>query len=88
MNEYKVVYWEDDSGETFGITVKSKLQNEINKLAEEGWVVSCSNTTIIPPKNTEKIRISAYALLAREIIPFLLEDAKNQFLKQHAGEVS
>jgi hypothetical protein len=69
MNEYKVVYWEDDSGETVGTTMKSKFQNEINKLAQEGWVVRCSNTTTIPQTNTEKIRISAYALLERENIP-------------------
>jgi hypothetical protein len=69
MNEYKVVYWEDDSGDSFGASVKSKFQNEINELAQEGWVVKCSNTTTISQMKTEKIRISAYALLEREKIP-------------------
>lgn len=70
MNEYKVVYWEDDSGElSFGASVKSKFQNEINELAQEGWAVKSSNTTIIPQTSTEKSRIGAYALLEREKIP-------------------
>jgi hypothetical protein len=68
MNEYKVVYWEDDSV-SFAASVKSKFQNEINELAQEGWAVKCSNTTTIPQENTEKNRISAYALLERERIP-------------------
>jgi|GEM_PF-4815182 hypothetical protein len=69
MNEYKVVYWEDGAGDSFGVSVKSKFQNEINELAQEGWVVKCSNTTTIPQTNAEEIRISAYALLQREKIP-------------------
>jgi hypothetical protein len=80
MNEYKVVYWEDDSGDSFfGTSVKSKFQNEINELAQEGWVVKCSNTTTIPQLNTEKMRISAYALLEREKIPAAFRDrSKNR----------
>lgn len=69
MIEYKVVYWEDDSGETFGTTIKSKFQNEINQLAQEGWVVKFSNLVVLPQTNAERRGISAYALLEREIIP-------------------
>jgi len=70
MNEYKVVYWEDDSGEfAFGTSVKSRFQNEINELAQEGWVVKSSNTATLPQTNTERRRNSAYALLEREKIP-------------------
>jgi hypothetical protein len=70
MNEYKVIYWEDDTGDlSFGTSVKSNFQNEINELAQEGWVVKFSNTTTIPQTNTGKTRISAYALLEREKIP-------------------
>lgn len=65
MNEYKVVYWEDTAGEfTFGTSVKSKFQQEINQLAQEGWIVKFSNIT-----TNERRGISAYALLEREIIP-------------------
>jgi len=80
MNEYKVVYWEDYSGElSFGTSVKLKFQNEINELAQEGWIVKCSNTTTIPQTNTEKRRISAYALLEREKIPAAFrERSKNR----------
>jgi hypothetical protein len=66
MNEYKVVYWEDDTGEfSFGTSVKSRFEQEIN---EEGWVVKFSNMASIPPTNTER-RIGVYALLEREEIP-------------------
>ena len=69
MYEYKVVYWEDISGDfSFGTSVKSRFQNEINELAQEGWTVKFSNTTTISQTNTER-RISAYALLEREKIP-------------------
>jgi hypothetical protein len=80
MNEYKVVYWEDDAGETsFGTSVKSRFQNEINELAQDGWVVKCSNTTAMPQTSTEKTRISAYALLEREKIPAAFrERSKNR----------
>jgi hypothetical protein len=80
MNEYKVVYWEDDFGESsFGASVKSKFQNELNELAQEGWVVKSSNTTTIPQANTGKSRISAYALLEREKIPAAFrERSKNR----------
>jgi len=44
MIEYKVVYWEDVAGEfTFGISVTSKFEKEINQLSLEGWVVKFSN---------------------------------------------
>jgi hypothetical protein len=70
MYEYKIVYWEDDSGDfSFSISVKLRFQNEINELAQEGWVVKFSNTIALPQTNTEKRRISAYALLEREKIP-------------------
>jgi hypothetical protein len=80
MYEYKVVFFEDDSGElSFGASVKSKFQNEINELAQEGWVVKYSNTTTIPQTNPEKTRISAYALLEREKIPAAFrERSKNR----------
>ncbi|MCW4024757.1 MAG: DUF4177 domain-containing protein [Candidatus Bathyarchaeota archaeon] len=69
LYEYKVVYWEDASGEfSFGTSVKSRFQNEINELSQEGWVVKFSNTAALPQTNTER-RISAYALLEREKIP-------------------
>jgi hypothetical protein len=70
MNEYKVVYWEDNSGEfAFGTSVKSKFQQEINELAQEGWVVKFSNIAALPQTNAERRSVSAYALLEREIIP-------------------
>jgi hypothetical protein len=70
MNEYKVVYWEDSSGEfAFGTSVKSKFQQEINQLAQEGWIVKYSNIAALPQSNVERRCISAYALLEREIIP-------------------
>ncbi len=70
MNEYKVVYWEDNSGEfAFGTSVKSKFQKEINELAQEGWVIKFSNIVALPQTNSERRGISAYALLEREIIP-------------------
>jgi len=70
MNEYKVVYWEDNSGEfAFGTSVKSKFQKEINELALEGWVIKFSNIATLPQTNNERRGISAYALLEREIIP-------------------
>jgi len=70
MNEYKVVYWEDTSGEfSFGISVKSKFEQEINQLAQEGWTVKFSNITALAHSNNERRSISAYALLEREIIP-------------------
>ena len=70
MNEYKVVYWEDNSGEfAFGTSVKSKFQQEINELAQEGWVVKFSNIATLPQTNSERRGISAYALLEREVIP-------------------
>jgi hypothetical protein len=80
MNEYKVVYWEDDPGDSsFGTSVRSKFQNELNELAQEGWVVKCSNTTTIPQTNTGKSRIGAYALLEREKIPAAFrERSKNR----------
>jgi hypothetical protein len=80
MNEYKVVYWEDDAGGlAFGVSVKSKFQNEINELAQEGWSVKCSNTTTIPQTNADKSRISVYALLEREKIPAAFrERSKNR----------
>lgn len=70
MIEYKVVYWEDTSEESaFRITVKSKFQQEINELAQDGWIVKFSNLATLPQSGTEKSCISAYALLEREIIP-------------------
>lgn len=70
MNEYKVVYWEDTSGEfSFGTSVKSKFQQEINDLAREGWIVKFSNIAALPQTNNERRSIGAYALLEREIIP-------------------
>ncbi len=70
MNEYKVVYWEDNSGEfCFGSSVKSKFQQEINELAHEGWIVKFSNIAALPPTNSERRAVSAYALLEREVIP-------------------
>ena len=68
MNEYRVVYWEDNSGE-FGKSVRTTFQEEINELAHEGWSVKFSNIVSIPPTNSERGGISAYALLEREIIP-------------------
>lgn len=68
MNEYKVVYWEDNSGEfAFAISVKSKFQQEINNLAQEGWIVKFSNITALPQANNERRGVSAYALLEREL---------------------
>ncbi len=70
MNEYKVVYWEDVSGEfTFGVSIKTKFQQEINDLAQQGWVVKFSNIAVLPQTNNERRGISAYALLEREKIP-------------------
>ena len=70
MNEYKVVYWEDTSEESaFETSVKSKFEQEINELAQDGWVVKFSNIATSLQGNTEKRYVSAYALLEREIIP-------------------
>jgi hypothetical protein len=70
MYEYKVVYWEDETGELcFGTSVKSRFQQEINDLSQEGWVVKFSNLAALPPTNAEKKSISVYALLEREKIP-------------------
>ena len=70
MNEYRVVYWEDTSGEfAFGTSVKSKFQQEINQLAQDGWIVKFSNIATLPQSNAERRCISVYALLEREIIP-------------------
>lgn len=70
MNEYRVVYWEDSSGEfAFGTSVKSKFQQEINQLAQEGWIVKFSNIATLPQTNAERRCVSAYALLERKIIP-------------------
>jgi hypothetical protein len=70
MNEYKVVYWEDNAGESaFGTSVKTMFQQEINELAHEGWSVKFSNITSLPQTNSGRRGISAYALLEREIIP-------------------
>lgn len=70
MNEYKVVYWEDTSGEfAFGTSVKTRFQQEVNELAQEGWVVKFSNITSLPQTNAERRSVSVYALLEREIIP-------------------
>ena len=70
MNEYKAVYWEDVSGDfTFGVSIKTKFQQEINDLAQEGWVVKFSNIAVLPQTNNERRGISAYALLEREKIP-------------------
>jgi hypothetical protein len=79
MYEYKVVYWEDVSGDfSFGTSVKSRFQNEINELAQDGWVVKFSNTLMLSQTNTER-RISAYALLEREKIPAPFRDrSKNR----------
>jgi hypothetical protein len=69
MYEYKVVYWEDVSGEfTFGVSIKTKFQQEINELAREGWVVKLSNIAALAQTNNERRGISAYALLEREIV--------------------
>jgi hypothetical protein len=80
MNEYKVVYWEDTSGEfSFGTSVKSKFQQEVNELAHEGWIVKFSNMATLPHTNSERRGISAYALLEREIIPTAFrERSKNR----------
>jgi hypothetical protein len=70
MNEYRVVYWEDNAGEfAFGTSVKSKFQQEINLLAQEGWTVKFSNIATLPQSSVERRFICAYALLEREIIP-------------------
>jgi hypothetical protein len=70
MFEYRVVYWEDTSGEfTFGTSVKSRFQQEINQLSQEGWVVKFSNIATLPQTNNDRRGVSAYALLEREIIP-------------------
>lgn len=70
MNEYKIVYWEDNVGESaFAATVKSKFQQEINQLAQDGWTVKFSNITALPQSSSEKSKLGAYALLEREIIP-------------------
>jgi hypothetical protein len=70
MIEYRVVYWEDTSGEfAIGTTVKTKFLQEINDLAQEGWVVKLSNITGLPQTNAERRSVSAYALLEREVIP-------------------
>ena len=70
MNEYRVVYWEDTSGEfSFGTSVKSRFQQEINDLAHDGWIVKFSNIAALPQTNNERRSIAAYALLEREIIP-------------------
>ena len=70
MFEYKVVYWEDVAGEfTFGISVKSKFEQEINQLALDGWVVKFSNIATLSQTNSERRSVGAYALLEREIIP-------------------
>jgi hypothetical protein len=70
MIEYRVVYWEDTSGEfAFGTTVTTKFQQEINELAQEGWVVKLSNITGLPQTNAERRSVSAYALLEREVMP-------------------
>ena len=70
MNEYKVIYWEDDAGEfSFGTSVKSRFEKEINELAQEGWIVKVSNIATLPQTNNERRRVSAYALLEREKIP-------------------
>jgi hypothetical protein len=70
MNEYRVVYWEDTSGEfTFGTSVKSRFQQEINQLSKEGWVVKFSNIAALPQTNNDRRALSAYALLERENIP-------------------
>ena len=70
MNEYRVVYWEDNSGEFyFGTSVKSRFQQEINDLANEGWIVKFSNIATLPQTNTDRRGVGAYALLEREIIP-------------------
>jgi hypothetical protein len=67
MIEYRVVYWEDTSGEfSFGTTVTTKFQQEINELAQEGWVVKLSNIAGLPQTNAERRSVSAYALLERE----------------------
>jgi hypothetical protein len=70
LNEYKVVYWEDASDESaFRVTVRSKFQQEINELAQDGWVVKFSNIATFLRSSAEKSCIGAYALLEREIIP-------------------
>jgi len=39
MNEYKVVYWEESTGDVaFEPSVRSKFLQEINQLAQEGWL--------------------------------------------------
>jgi hypothetical protein len=75
MNEYRVVYWEDTSGEfAFGTSVKTKFQQEINELAQEGWVVKFSNITALPQTNAERRSVSVYGLLEREVIPAPFRD--------------
>lgn len=70
MNEYKVIYWEDTSGEfSFGTSIKTRFESEINKLAQEGWAVKFSNIATLPQTNNDRRGISAYALLEREVIP-------------------
>jgi hypothetical protein len=70
MNEYRVIYWEDVSGEfSFGTSIKSRFEDQINKLAQEGWAVKFSNITTLPQTNNERRGISVYALLEREVIP-------------------
>ena len=69
MNEYTVVYWEDIPGEfTFGTSIKTRFEEKVNELAQEGWIVKFSNITTVPTANTEG-RVSVYALLEREKIP-------------------
>ena len=70
MNEYKVVYLEDTSGESsVGTSMKTRFETEINRLAQEGWTVKFSNIVALPQTSAEKRGISAYALLEREVIP-------------------
>jgi hypothetical protein len=70
MNEYKLVYWEDNSGEfSFGTSINLRFENEINKLAQEGWTVKFSNIAALPQTNSERRAVSVYALLEREVIP-------------------
>ncbi len=77
MYEYRVVYWEDTSGEfTFGTSVKSRFQQEINQLSQEGWVVKFSNIATLPQTNNDRRGVSAYALLERETIPAPVRELK------------
>ncbi len=48
MNEFKVVYWGDESGDYLLENIKSSFEKELNELAQDEWVVKFSNITYLP----------------------------------------